>query len=66
MQTPQQTDEQKLKQARMILLLSLFSMVFFLTEFLKALDSQVLWKIICSGAGLGHFRSFKHRVIFTA
>ena len=52
MQTPEQDNELKLKQARVILTLNLLSMVFFLTTFLKALDSHVLWKIICSGAGL--------------
>jgi Kef-type K+ transport system membrane component KefB len=55
MQTPEQTGEQKLKQARSILLLNLLMMAFGLTAFLKALDSHVLWKIICSGAGVAIF-----------
>jgi hypothetical protein len=55
MQTPEQTDEQKLKQARSILLLNLSMMLFCLTAFLKALDSHVLWKIICSATGLAIF-----------
>jgi len=55
MQTPEQTDEQKLKQAISILLLNLSMMVFCLTAFLKALDSHVMWRILCSGAGLAIF-----------
>jgi len=58
MKTPEQeTDEQKLKQAKSILLINLSMMVFCLAAFFKALDSHVMWRIVCSCAGL---------VVFTA
>ena len=49
------TDEQRFKQAKTILLVNLSMMTFCLAAFLKALDSNVLWRIMCSGAGLAVF-----------
>lgn len=57
MQTPEQDNVLKLKQARVVLVLNLSMTLFCLTTFLKSIDTNVMWKIICSGAGL---------VIFTA
>ena len=52
MKTPEQENELKLKQARVVLVLNLLMTLFCLTVFIKSVDAGVTWKIVCSGAAL--------------